>query len=362
VSNIRIIALEGTKYKMGIEYGRQLALEMKLALDILYKFFIEEHKISLDKLIAKADQFYSKYPYGYQNFIKGVSYGSGLALNEVKILNAMETLHSLVRKDPKKEELSGCSFLSIPPIYSASGHNIIGRNYDYFAPYDKIAKYLTVTIINETDSIPTAIIAMPGQIYCPTCINANSLFIELNNGMPSGGFVANHNSQSMLITLLEVAQNSENFSQMDKLLSSRDSDYSLIINTANKTHAKSYEFSSFNGDQYYIPKENTIFASTNFYQNETWNTHTKLTEESTWKGFSRRDNLIKGVGKYFTIEDTKKLLDMHHDDGGAKWEFTIYQIIFDSYSQELCLKITQEDHQWTCFQDLFGINSQYQET
>lgn len=330
---------------------KQLFSEMKTSLEILYKFFIEEHDISLERLTAKADQFYQKYPYGYQQFIKGVSEGSGLSLNEVKILNGMETLNSLKNK---QHEISACSFLSVPPTHTTSKFNIIGRNYDFSEPYNKIASYLTVTILKETDAIPTAIIGLPGQIYCPTCINSNSIFIELNNGMPSGGFDVNHNAQSMLITLLEVAQNSQSFSQMDKLLSSRDSDYSLVINTANQPHVKSYEFSSFKGDKHYIPKVNSIFASTNFFQNETWVTNSELTDESTWLGISRRSNLINGVREDSTIEDVKQLLDVHHSDGGAKWDFTIYQIIFDTNTQELCLKVPQEDIEWTCYNDLFA--------
>jgi len=354
---IKTITLEGSKYNMGVEYGRQLAAEMRLSLDILYDFFITDHKVPMSKLVAKADQFYQKYPFGYQQFIKGMAEGSNLSIDAVKILNGMETLYSLKNE---QHELSACSFLSVPPTHTTSNFNIIGRNYDFFEPYNKISKYLTVTVLKEVDTIPTAIIGLPGQFYCPTCINAESIFIELNNGMPSGGFEVNHNAQSMLITLLEVAQNSENFLQMDKILSARDSDYSLVINTADKTKVKSYEFSSFKGDKHYIPEENTVFASTNFFQNETWASNEELTNESTWLGFSRKANLLSGVKQDFSVEDMKQLLDVHHDNGGAKWDFTIYQIIFDTNTQELCLKTPQESTEWSCIMDLFG-QSNYQD-
>lgn len=353
MSNIKLITLEGTKYRMGVEYGKQLVSEMKASLGILYKFFVNEHNVSLERLTAKADQFYQKYPFSYQQFIKGVAQGSGLSLDEVKILNGMETLYAL--KD-EQQEIGACAFLAVPPTHTVSNYNIIGRNYDFPEPYNKIASYLTVTVLKEIDAIPTAIIGLPGQIYCPSCINANSLFIELNNGMPSGGYEVNHDAQSMLITLLEIAQNSESFAQMDKLLSARDSDYSLVINTANKTHVKSYEFSSFKGDKHFVPNKNSVFVSTNFFQNETWDSNAELTDESTWLGISRRSNLINGVKENSSIEDVKQLLDVHHSNSGAKWDLTIYQIIFDTNTQELCLKVPQEDTDWTCFNDIFSNN------
>jgi hypothetical protein len=348
MNNIRIIRLEGSKYAMGLEYGKQLASEMRASLDILYKFFIEENNISLEKLTVKANQFYQRYPFCYQRFIQGISEGSGLTLNEVKILNGMETLYVLTNE---KQELGACAFVSIPP--NSSNSNIIARNYDFPAPYNEIAKYLTITILKEPDTISTAIIALPGQIYGATCINANSLFIALNNGMPSGGFEVNDNVQSMLITLLETIQNSSNFSQMDKILSSHNSDYSLIINTADQNHVKSYEFSSFKGNRSFIPEENKVFVSTNFYQDDSWNNINKANDKSSWLGISRRDNLLNSAKKESTIEDIKDLLDLKYIDGGAKVDRTIYQVIFDTKSQELYLKIAQEDLEWTCIKNLF---------
>lgn len=119
----------------------------------------------------------------------------------------------------------------------------------------------------------------------------------------------------------------------------------------------SYEFSSFIGDKHYIPQQNTIFVSTNCYQNDTWSNTLELTDESTWLGFPRKDNLINGANtqeEIFTIESAKQLLDTPYNSGGARWDFTIYQIIFDTNSQELYLKATQEDLEWTCFNQILG--------
>lgn len=343
MSSIRTLVLKGTKHNMGIEYGKQLNSELLISLKIMKKFFIEENHIAFEKLFQNADLFYSRYPFGFQRFIQGIAIGSDLSLNEVKILNAMEPLYGLINE---KQEISACSFINIDGSNTISKANIIGRLYDFFKPYNLLAKYLTVTVLHETDTIPTAFISMPGQIYCPTCINAKSLFVELNNGMPSGGYNVNYQRETLLINLLKSLQNSDSFDQMDKQLLSLNSDYSLVINVANQNNIKSYEYSSFEGSKAYIPPLNNNFASTNFFLNKTWNIPL-ATDESAWLGVSRKDNLLNNNNVNFSIQDMMEILDRKLVDGGANWDATIYQIAFDTNTQDLYLRVTQEDTTWT---------------
>lgn len=350
MSNIKTLVLKGTKYEMGFSYGEKLKQELIVSLKIIKQFFTVENKISLEELIHGADSFYNRYPYGFQKFIQGVSHGSELSLSEVKILNAMEPLYALIND---RQEISACSFLNVDNSNTISKANMIGRLYDFFKPYHLLAKYLTVTVLHETDTVPTAFISMPGQIYCPTCINAKSLFVELNNGMPSGGFEVNTQRESLLINLLESLQNSDSFDQMDKQLSSLNSDYSLVINVADQTNIKSYEFSSFSGNKVYNPPLNSNFASTNFFLNQTWKSPLP-TDDLTWLGVSRRNNLLNNATENFSIEDMMNLLDTKIIDGGANWDATMYQIAFDTKSQDLYLRITQEEKEWTHI-DLAGL-------
>lgn len=356
MSNVRILSLRGTKYNMGVEYGKQLNPELIISLNIIKQFFIIENNITFNALNHSADLFYSRYPFGFQRFIQGVANGSELSLDEVKILNGMEPLYALI---DGQQEISACSFLNVDGSYTASQANIIGRLYDFFQPYNLLAKYLTVTVLHETDTVPTAFISMPGQIYCPTCINANSLFVELNNGMPSGGFEVNAQRASLLINLLEATQNSASFDQIDKQLSSLNSDFSLVINVADQNNIKSYEYSSFSGNKAYIPPQNSNFASTNFFLNNTWEAPLP-TDNSTWIGVSRRDNLLNNANKTvdFSIQDMMNLLDKKITDAGANWDATIYQIAFDTSTQDLYLRITQENNEWTHVNlaGLFNLN------
>lgn len=344
MNKIKILLLKGDKKEMGQEYGRKLKNELKICLKLIKEYYVIQHHIPYEDLIECAEEFYYRYPIEYQEFIQSIAFGSGLSLDEVKILNAMELLRSLINS---KNKLGACSFINIPGARTLTKSNIIGRNYDYSGDiYKEIAKYLILVILKENNKIPVAMISMPGQIYAITAINAYSLFLEINNAMPSGGFEVNKDKQNLMVNLLIALQNSKNFFDLDKKLCKLDSDFSLVINVADDRNIKSYEYSSFNGKKTYQPEENTCFASTNFYLNKEW----KLKDPediSTWQAVSRRDNLLKQTqGNNYKTEDMMNIMDVKLADGGAKLDYTIYQIIYNPASQDLYLKRTYYDEIW----------------
>ena len=189
---------------------------------------------------------------------------------------------------------------------------------------------------------------MPGQIYCPSCVNANGLFLELNNGEPSGSFTVATQRESLLINLLAELQNSETLADLTSQLLATQSDYSLIINSANSTLARSFEFSSILGMKPYFPDAGETFVSTNFYLNTTWQGIPAPTDNTTWMGVTRRNNLLNLAAQQdtFTVESFQALMDTSINDGGAVWNLTIYQIIYDA-GKDLYLKITQTQDDWT---------------
>jgi hypothetical protein len=342
---IKILCLSGSKNDMGMEYGTCLKDELQTSFDILEKFFIVKHNIAYSCLLKKAEEFYNRFPTEYQEFIKAVAIGSGLPLGKIKILNAMEVIRCFLGD---AESIAACSFINIPGEKTLSKSNIVGRNYDYAGEaYSLIAKNLIVTILKEINKVPVAFISMPGQIYAPTGINTNSLFLELNNAFSSGGFEVNTENQSLLINLLIALQNSKNFSELDNQLINLHSDFSLVVNAVDQHNVKSYEYSSFRGMKTYLPEKDISFASTNFYLNRDWGIK-KPRDEDTWLGVSRRNNLMfQTEGDNYTAKDLMDMLDINLADGGAKLDYTIYQIVFETKTQSLYIKRTREDKEWT---------------
>jgi hypothetical protein len=260
--------------------------------------------------------------------------GAHLSLEECIVLNGMETLNSLKRE----KDIAHCAFIAIPPVKTAQASTLIGRNYDFPPPYGDCAKHIVVTVLKEENKVTTAIIGMPGQIYCPTCINREGLFLELNNGMPSGGYEVDYSRKSLLICLLEVLQDSSTIEQLRWRLSGISADYSLIVNAATADNAISFEFSSTLGHQEYQAPPAEPFVSTNYFQSSKWSDIPFPTDDSTWHDVTRRENLLNLANTLpakATILDLMAIMNQEMNEGGARWELTIYQIVFDTNNSSL---------------------------
>lgn len=342
IGSVTTLVLQGTYQQIGYQYGQAMKRELEEVLDILKSHYITKKNISYERLRNRAQNFYERFPLAYQLFIDNVAKGSNLDLYDIKILNAMEDMVA---------EKGGCAFVSLAPTQTTTKATLIGRNYDYPAPFDLIARYLTVTVLIGNDVIPTAIISLPGQIYCPTGINSNGLFIEVNNGMPSGGYYVEQNRQTLLISLLQAAQNSRDLSQMNKQLNALQSDYSLIVNAADRSQVNSYEFSSLGMMKSTCSNPNkdsgSAFVSTNHYLNDAW-VGLPVSSDNPWMSVTRRNNLLRlaSVDKIFSVDSFKKLMDLDIKSGGAVWDLTIYQIIFDPSDLFLYIKINKESANW----------------
>lgn len=344
IGSISVLNLKGNSYfEIGVEYGRLLKNELHSALKILLSS--RKNNTNEDDLVNLAELFHSKYSNMFEHFIDGIAQGSGLEPKYCKLLNGMETLRPLLNDS----DTAQCAFWSLPPNKTATNSVIVGRNYDYQKPFNKIAQMLVVTVIHKADSIPTAIIGMPGQIYCPSCVNANGVFLELNSGKAlksaNWSYINDNGRHSLLIRLLEIIQNSPDLDRVTKQLRSTQSDTTLIINTSNKTATRSFEFSSTLGMKPFFPESNTTFVSTNFFLNTSWaeiNSTMAVPDndsEVIWESVTRRNNLLNllGQNKTYTINDAKNIAN------NSTWaNFTIYQIIYDSSSLTIHVRSTSQ--------------------
>ena len=177
--------------------------------------------------------------------------------------------------------------------------------------------------------------------------------MELNNGEPSGGYQLNAARQSLLINMLEFLQGADSYPQLQHALYASESDYSLIVNTASWNETKSFEFSSrsngLGGLRSFYPDQSDCFVSTNFYLNQTWPNLPIPTDETTWFGVTRRNNLLDllNATEQHDVESMKTVMDTRIEQGGAVWDTTIYQMIFDSADMSLYLKSTKHQRDWT---------------
>jgi hypothetical protein len=91
----------------------------------------------------------------------------------------------------------------------------------------------------------------------------------------------------------------------------------------------------------FSPPANETLVYTNFYLNSTWGDKVPVPlDNTTWSGVTRRDNLLNlsSQDNNFNLTSMQKLMEVPLDEGGAFWDLTIYQIIFQPESNTISLR------------------------
>ena len=341
-SQIRVVYISGSDtQKMGFQYGQKLAFRLQRTLKTLETFYIARMHVSYHDLFVQANLLFNRFPRRWQKFIQGEASGANISISDAVILNGMETLSSLGQ----------CAFISIPGKMTQSGDPLIARNYDYPRPFDKIAQDLLVTVLKMPRSMAVAIIGLPGEIYCPSCLNEKGVFMELNNGMPSGGFEVNNKAPSMLSDMLDIMLQSDSSMEAQRALErTHHFDFSLIVNIADAHQTYSNELSTMLGQHALHP--NNLFVSTNYFLSQDWSGVQKVvkpTDKNSWLGVSRREHLLHQISKAsavskglsasssLNVQVLEHIMNMSFLKGGAKVKHTIYQIIYAPKTQDLYL-------------------------
>ncbi|MFP4455814.1 MAG: C45 family autoproteolytic acyltransferase/hydrolase [Desulfonatronovibrio sp.] len=332
---INVLDLRGSFLEMGHQYGSLMSEQLQILYQkAIIDHFMDRKGLSRKSMLQAAKGLYNFYPQRFKDIILGMSKTSGLSLDDQIILNALE-LYGL---------MPGCSAVFAWDEYTHDGQLIAGRNYDWFDSYADFAESLTVTVFHPDSGIPAAIITFAGVIYATTGINAQGLFLELNNAFPSGGGLTYKNRVCAMSNLLAFLVDYQNMDQLDAAMNTTRSNFSFIINTADRHTAVSYEWPPFDLRQ--RPGDAPgLLVSTNHFINPAWGL--TMQENTGFKSVLRRDNLLKlgrqSKGK-IDVRAMKNILDTPIEKGGATWPEqgqvrTIYQIIATPVNQQIWIKV-----------------------
>jgi len=332
---LNILDLHGSYRQMGRQYGRLI----KDDLHSLYKkaiegYFIGQKGLSREILKKTAMSLFNFYPQRFKEIIQGMAETSGLSIEKHIVLNGLELYGTI----------SGCSGIAAWSDYTKGGPLIFGRNYDWFDSYKEFAKYLTVTVLNADSGIPTAIVTFAGVIYATTGMNAKGIFLELNNGLPSGGALSYSNRVPAIINLLAFLSDCSTMEQLHAAFNTTRSNFAFIINTADKNCAYSYEWPPFDIKRRTGEVEGLLVA-TNHFTDLAWGI--ELQDNAGFKTVLRRKNLLslghKNKGR-MNLATMMEILDTPIDKGGATWPAgekiqTVYQVIAIPGELKLWLKV-----------------------
>ncbi|MDR3076830.1 MAG: C45 family peptidase [Synergistaceae bacterium] len=342
--NFTVLDLRGTWREMGRQYGG-LAGE---SLRGMYREAIEERLISGDgktreELEAVATTFYTNYPYKLKEVLAGIAETSGLDFGRVLLLNAVEVL---VAGDLWSRR--HCSGIAVWGEYS-SGALIYGRNYDYFNWFRELGEHLVVAAYHPADgSLATATIGYAGEIYMTTGINERGIFLELNNGEPSGGALEYHNRVPAIAELFMFLLDSPDLDQLESFFQSTRSNFAYVVGAADDQTSRCFEWPVFDVKRRLSVRRPGLMVATNHFTEPSWG----LPQPDDKKFFAtraRRQNLLS-LAEHFKgsidLPRMKKILDTRLEDLGATTDHTVFQVIAEPGALTVSLKIP-EITDWT---------------
>jgi hypothetical protein len=316
----------------------------------MYRRSIEDALIksggrSREELDAVAKDFYSNYPYRLKEVIAGMAETSGLDFDRHILLNAVEVI---VAGDIWNPPPMNCSGVAVWGEYS-SGALIYGRNYDYFGWFRELGEYLTVTIYHPTDgSLATATIGYTGGIYLTTGINERGIFLELNNGEPSGGALQYHNRVPAIAELFMFLLDSPDLDQLESFFHSTRSNFAYVIGAADGQTSRCFEWPVFDVKRRLSVRRPGLMVATNHFTEPSWGLP-RPDDGKFYKTRERRQNLLN-LAEHFkgSIDASrmKKIMDTRIEDLGATSDHTVYQIVAEPSAMTVSLKIPDMT-EWT---------------
>lgn len=333
---VRVVELTGSYWQMGRQYGALLKDDLQAMLSTIGKVFLDnpdpKRRMTQAQLDTIAQALFDRYPQRYREILSGMAETSGLGLDKVLLVNALEWF-------PKINRLSygRCSGIAVWGPYT-NGPALFGRNNDDDPIYFEFARMVVAVFKPGDGSIPTALINYPGVIYNATGINADGLFIELNAGNEMGIALSR---VSIFTTLFSYLQEYHNLTELDRALRSTLVDLGAIINAADPTRGYSYECSLWDTkrrDQ----DEPGIVAAANAFSLPDWNITPLDPKKDPGTNEIRKGNLLKLGARYkgtITADVMMKgIMDVQMPDGAAN-PGTIYQVVAAPAELKIWLKV-----------------------
>ena len=338
-----LVTLSGTWRGMGRRYGELMGDKLRELYRVaVTETLLGEQRREAEHLKGLASSFFALYPHRFKEFLRGMAETSGLDLSQHLLLNALEVVaaESLVRPH--------CSGIAAWGDYTGGGPLVFGRNYDYLPEFRRYAPYLQVLVLRPADgSRPVAAVGYAGTCYVTTALNADGLFLELNNGMPSGGALWYESRIPTIAALLGFLLDSTSLEELDGHFQTVRANFAYIVSVADDRVARCYEWPVFDVKRRpsYRPG---LLVATNHFAEPDWGLP-EPDDGAFWLTLTRRKNLM-ALGEHFKGDlgplRMREILDTSIPDLGATSDLTVYQIVAVPQTRTLWLK-APEVQDWT---------------
>ena len=334
---VRVLVLTGSYRQMGRQYGALLKDDLQVMHSTIGEVYLHnpdvKRRMSEDDLKTMARALFNRYPERYKEILRGMAETSGLGMDKILLVNALEWFPKINRLSYGK-----CSGIAVWGPYTG-GPVVFGRNNDDDPAFFAFARPAVAVFKPNDGSIPAAIINYPGVIYNATGINADGLFMELNSGNQMGFSM---DRVSIFTTLFLYLQEYHNLAELDRAMRSTLVDIGSIITVADPTRGYSYECSLWDTKRRDQDAEG-IVAAANGFSLPDWNITPLDPKKDPEANELRKGNLLKLAAQYKgTITPDvmmKKIMDVDIKDGGATHAGTIFQVVATPADQTIWVKV-----------------------
>lgn len=332
---INIIDLRGTWRGMGRQYGALMAGELA----DMYERGVMGHLageagLALEAMKERARKFFLNYPFKFKELLRGMAETSNMTLEQLLLVNAIEPITS---------EANGphCTGVAVWGDYS-NGPLVYGRNYDYAPWFRDLSNNLVIAVFHPADgALATATMGYAGEIGVVNGMNEKGLFLELNNGMPSGGALWYDSRVPTVAELFQFLLDCETLDDIESCFQTTKSNFAYIIGVADGQTARCYEWPVFEVKRRESHSRPGLTVLSNHFTEFSWGLP-RPDDNAFWQTRSRRQNMLT-LAKHLkgTIDNKTmmKMMDTRIDDLGATTDMTVYQMVVVPLRFELWFKV-----------------------
>ncbi len=329
-NNIGVVNLCGTWYEMGRQNGMLMKKELNEVYQFIYNLY-ETRAVDPEMALAIVEKQVRQTPYRITEFMRGASETSGLTMQQLQEVNAVERICGI----------SHCSAAFCWGDYT-NGPLIIGRNYDYNSKFSALKDDVAVTVYHPSDgSLAVATIGYVGEIYAVNALNEKGIFMELNNGTPATRIKSPNDRITGTTALFSALFENDELNDWELFFNTTACSSSYIINLADTQRALSYEWCPIDvkHGEGFLPEG--LMVSSNYYLNPEW-LFTPPTDEACWNGITRRNNLIllcEAAKGAIDEEKMTQIIATPYQDGGAVTQLTVYQMVVTPETKTIKLRV-----------------------
>jgi len=333
IDKLLVLQLTGSYREMGRQEGYLLKQQIHDYYNCsVITYFIQENNMSHERMALDSLDRFNHYPKRFRDIISGMSETSELSLENLTILSRVPYI------------APGCSAVFAWKDYSWDGSTVAGRNLDFYSTTEDFINYTIVCVYNPTDgSHSVASVCRLTQLEIHTGMNDQGIFLEANDGSSSGGSIFFPDRITYLGSFLFDFSTLE---QLDAAVRSSNIDWATLLNVADETEARSYEWATFDLKRA-IPSRDGFLASTNHFVNPEWELAPLQGDPNNTT--LRRENLLALGEKYkgkFDASVMMNALDTDLEKCGPSGDFTRLKVVAIPRERELWVKIPKYQN-WT---------------